>query len=104
MTAEKSGTWALLALRLVVGYGFMAHGFAKVSRGPEAFAVIPSTLPATAALRSCRAFPTARCESCAAAERLARARPGCFPRRGRGARSLATSQHRPDLRCRRGRR
>ena len=40
MTAEKSGTWALLALRLVVGYGFMAHGFAKVSRGPEAFAVI----------------------------------------------------------------
>src|SRR6516225_974029 len=40
MTAEKSGAWALLALRLVVGYGFMAHGFAKVSRGPEAFAVI----------------------------------------------------------------
>ena len=40
MTAEKRGKWALLALRLVVGYGFMAHGFAKVSRGPEGFAVI----------------------------------------------------------------
>lgn len=40
MTAEKSGSWALLALRLVVGYGFMAHGYAKVSRGPEAFAAI----------------------------------------------------------------
>lgn len=40
MTAGKSGKWALLALRLVVGYGFMAHGFAKAGRGPEAFTVI----------------------------------------------------------------
>lgn len=30
--------WALLPLRLIVGYGFMAHGIAKWSRGPEHFA------------------------------------------------------------------
>lgn len=29
--------WAVLSLRLVVGYGFLAHGIAKWSRGPEAF-------------------------------------------------------------------
>jgi putative oxidoreductase len=27
-------------LRLIVGYGFMAHGFAKLSRGPDAFASV----------------------------------------------------------------
>jgi putative oxidoreductase len=30
--------WALLPLRLVIGYGFMAHGWAKLSRGPAGFA------------------------------------------------------------------
>jgi putative oxidoreductase len=30
--------WAPLPLRLVIGYGFMAHGWAKLSRGPEGFA------------------------------------------------------------------
>ncbi|NWA04858.1 DoxX family protein [Pseudomonas gingeri] len=34
------GQWAPLALRLIVGYGFMAHGLAKLFRGPEAFTVI----------------------------------------------------------------
>ena len=29
--------WALLPLRLIVGYGFIAHGMAKWSRGPEKF-------------------------------------------------------------------
>lgn len=29
--------WALLPLRLIVGYGFMAHGYAKLTRGPEHF-------------------------------------------------------------------
>jgi len=29
--------WALLPLRLIVGVGFMAHGIAKWSRGPEHF-------------------------------------------------------------------
>ncbi len=32
--------WAPIPLRLIVGYGFMAHGFAKLSRGPDAFAAI----------------------------------------------------------------
>jgi len=32
--------WAPVPLRLIVGYGLMAHGFAKLSRGPGAFAAI----------------------------------------------------------------
>lgn len=34
----SSRRWALLPLRLVVGYGFIAHGAVKWSRGPENFA------------------------------------------------------------------
>jgi putative oxidoreductase len=30
--------WAPLPLRLVIGYGFVAHGWAKLSRGPAGFA------------------------------------------------------------------
>ena len=30
--------WALLPLRLIVGFGFFAHGMAKWNRGPEKFA------------------------------------------------------------------
>ncbi len=29
--------WAPLFLRLIIGYGFMAHGWAKLSRGPAGF-------------------------------------------------------------------
>jgi putative oxidoreductase len=29
--------WAPIALRLIVGYGFMEHGWAKLARGPESF-------------------------------------------------------------------
>ena len=36
--------WAPLPLRLIVGYGFIAHGYAKFSRGPEAFAVVLHTI------------------------------------------------------------
>lgn len=32
--------WWSLALRAIVGYGFLAHGLAKVSRGPATFAAI----------------------------------------------------------------
>jgi putative oxidoreductase len=32
--------WAPIPLRLIVGYGFMQHGFAKLFRGPDAFAVV----------------------------------------------------------------
>src|SRR5215475_1680509 len=30
--------WAPLPLRLVIGFGFLAHGCAKLSRGPAGFA------------------------------------------------------------------
>jgi len=33
-----SPQWATLPIRLVIGFGFMAHGWAKLSRGPEGFA------------------------------------------------------------------
>lgn len=29
--------WAPLFLRLIIGYGYMAHGWAKLSRGPAGF-------------------------------------------------------------------
>ena len=32
--------WASIPLRLTVGYGFMEHGYAKLSKGPEVFAAI----------------------------------------------------------------
>ena len=38
------GELAPLALRLVAGFGFLAHGYAKLSRGPETFAVVLHTL------------------------------------------------------------
>lgn len=36
----KFSAWAPIPLRLIVGYGFMEHGFAKVLRGPDGFAAI----------------------------------------------------------------
>ena len=35
---------APLALRLIIGYGFIAHGWAKLTRGPEAFAKLLTVL------------------------------------------------------------
>ena len=32
--------WAPIPLRLIVGYGFMEHGFTKLARGPDAFPII----------------------------------------------------------------
>jgi putative oxidoreductase len=29
--------WAPVPLRLIVGYGFMAHGYAKLAKGPDVF-------------------------------------------------------------------
>ncbi len=29
--------WSPVPLRLIVGYGFMAHGYAKILKGPEHF-------------------------------------------------------------------
>jgi putative oxidoreductase len=36
--------WALLPLRLMIGFGFAAHGYAKLARGPASFAAIVSAL------------------------------------------------------------
>jgi putative oxidoreductase len=36
--------WALLPLRLMIGFGFAAHGYAKLSRGPEDFAAILTSI------------------------------------------------------------
>src|SRR5262245_64390260 len=30
--------WVPVPLRLIIGFGFMAHGWAKLSRGPSGFA------------------------------------------------------------------
>jgi uncharacterized membrane protein YphA (DoxX/SURF4 family) len=39
-----------IPLRLVVGFGFMEHGYAKLARGPDAFAAILHTLGTPALL------------------------------------------------------
>jgi putative oxidoreductase len=36
-TVPKLARWAPIPLRLIVGYGFMAHGYAKLANGPERF-------------------------------------------------------------------
>src|SRR5260370_24809702 len=37
-------SWAPIPLRLIVGYGFMEHGFAKLATGPDAFPAILQAL------------------------------------------------------------
>ena len=44
LTRSSVAVWAPVPLRLIVGYGFMEHGFAKLSRGPDAFAAILHTM------------------------------------------------------------
>lgn len=36
--------WSLVPLRLMIGFGFAAHGYAKLSRGPDQFATILSSI------------------------------------------------------------
>ena len=38
--ADVGASWWAVPLRLIVGYGFMAHGYAKLARGPEVFVEI----------------------------------------------------------------
>ena len=42
--AQTTPAWWAVPLRLVVGYGFMVHGYAKLSRGPSGFAAILQAL------------------------------------------------------------
>lgn len=51
MSAPRASTvqstlarWAPIPLRLIVGFGFLQHGFAKLGRGPEHFAAILQAL------------------------------------------------------------
>jgi putative oxidoreductase len=39
-TSVEASRWAPLTLRLIVGLGFIAHGYAKLAKGPEAFVAI----------------------------------------------------------------
>lgn len=43
-TRSRIARWAPIPLRLIVGYGFMEHGFAKLSKGPDAFTAILQAL------------------------------------------------------------
>ena len=37
MLSSLRQNWYAIPLRLIIGYGFMAHGYAKLARGPEHF-------------------------------------------------------------------
>ena len=43
-SASRFGRWAPIPIRVIVGYGFMVHGYAKLVRGPEHFAEILHSL------------------------------------------------------------
>lgn len=44
---SSSNQWILVPLRLLIGFGFAAHGFAKLARGPESFGAILQTIGIT---------------------------------------------------------
>ena len=44
LTSRAAVSWSPLPLRLIVGYGFLAHGYSKLSRGPAGFATVLDTL------------------------------------------------------------
>ena len=35
LTSHPYQSWYAIPLRLIVGVGFMEHGYAKIARGPE---------------------------------------------------------------------
>jgi len=41
---RDAARWAPIPLRLIVGYGFIAHGYAKLEKGPDAFVHIVHAL------------------------------------------------------------
>lgn len=52
LTRPRWRSWYAMPLRLIIGYGFMEHGYAKLARGPENFVAILHALgtPAPALL------------------------------------------------------
>ena len=49
LNRTKSPTWVPIPLRLIVGLGFIEHGYAKLLHGPENFATILHALAVPAA-------------------------------------------------------
>jgi putative oxidoreductase len=43
-TVPRLQAWAPIPLRLIVGYGFMEHGYSKIVHGPENFAAMLAAL------------------------------------------------------------
>jgi len=46
LTPNVPTSWYAIPLRLIVGYGFMEHGYAKLARGPDSFVQILAALNA----------------------------------------------------------
>src|SRR5215469_3927400 len=44
LTSHAYRSWYAIPLRLIVGFGFMEHGYAKITRGPENYASILQAL------------------------------------------------------------
>jgi putative oxidoreductase len=44
LTSQVYQSWYAIPLRLIVGFGFMEHAYAKIARGPEKFASVLHTL------------------------------------------------------------
>jgi putative oxidoreductase len=44
LTTPGRRSWYAIPLRLIVGYGFIEHGYAKLARGPDSFAAILDAL------------------------------------------------------------
>jgi putative oxidoreductase len=44
LTSHAYRSWYAIPLRLIVGFGFMEHGYAKIARGPEKYASILQAL------------------------------------------------------------
>ena len=40
LTSHAYRSWYAIPLRLIVGFGFMQHGYAKIARGPDKYASI----------------------------------------------------------------
>ena len=49
LRVSSSSAWWALPLRIVIGYGFFAHGLAKLERGPDHFAGVLDALGMPAA-------------------------------------------------------
>src|SRR5947208_579524 len=47
---RRQNAWILLPLRLIIGFGFVAHGYAKISRGVDGFGDILAALGVPAPL------------------------------------------------------